>query len=96
MKHKSAVPGFASVALGSNSAPAWWRFNFCGPKERACLCRNGEVSENDSEMVGDFLVYQKEAASMIHIQKEECFTYLSTPGASFEERNTSCFMPSRL
>ena len=37
MKHRSAVPGFARVALGSNSAPAWCRFSFWDPKERACL-----------------------------------------------------------
>lgn len=37
IKHKSAVPGFARVALGSNSAPAWCRFSFWLPKERACL-----------------------------------------------------------
>jgi len=52
MKHKSAVPGFARVALGSNSAPAWCRFSFWLPKERACLiwisfvgfCLRGMVS----------------------------------------------------
>jgi hypothetical protein len=42
MKHRSAVPGAAREALGSNSAPAWWRFSFWWPKERAFLDEGGE------------------------------------------------------
>jgi hypothetical protein len=49
IKHRSAVPGFASVAFGSNSAPAWWRFSFWVPKERAFLCMRVSVTYDSGE-----------------------------------------------
>jgi hypothetical protein len=77
IKQRSAVPGAAREALGSNSAPAWWRFSFWVPKERAFL--GGRVSYVDPVrgVIGENI-------------------YLSTPGASFEERNLSWLMPSSL
>lgn len=56
MRHRSAEPEVGCLALGSNSWPSWWRFNFCCPNPRAlrfplkgqtepmCVCVCVEIS----------------------------------------------------